>query len=132
MKKYPAFFFGHWSPLNAILDTPFSREWEKIGKTLEKPKAIISISAHFERQGTYITAMNSPKTIYDFSWFPEELYQVHYPMKWSQKIANEIMELGLFWNFYFQVFEISQFYKFLWIWKKLLRNTLILQKNFTI
>lgn len=92
MKKYPAFFFGHWSPLNAILDTPFSREWEKIGKTLEKPKAIISISAHFERQGTYITAMNSPKTIYDFSWFPEELYQVHYPMKWSQKIANEIIE----------------------------------------
>lgn len=90
--KYPAFFFWHGSPMNAILDTPFSREWKKIGKTLEKPKAIISISAHFETHGTYITAMDNPQTIYDFSWFPEELYQVHYPMKWSQKIANEIIE----------------------------------------
>lgn len=91
-KRYPAFFFWHGSPMNAILDTTFSSEWKKIGESLEKPKAIISISAHFETHGTYITAMDSPRTLYDFSWFLEELYQVQYPMKWSEKIANEIIQ----------------------------------------
>ena len=91
MKRYPAFFFGHWNPMNAILDTEFSRKWTEIGKTLEKPKAIISISAHFETHWTYITAMEKPRTIYDFGWFPKELYEVKYDMVWSEKIANEII-----------------------------------------
>lgn len=91
MKKYPAFFFGHWSPMNAILDTQFSKKWTEIGKKLEKPKAILSISAHFETQGTYITAMNNPRTIYDFWGFPRELYEVKYEMKGSEKLALEII-----------------------------------------
>lgn len=91
MNTYPAFFFGHGSPMNAILDTEFSREWRKIWKNLEKPKAIVAISAHFETHKTHLTAMSAPKTIYDFSWFPDELYHVKYDMKWSQKIAQDII-----------------------------------------
>lgn len=91
MKEYPAFFFWHGNPMNAILDNEFSRKWSEIWKTLEKPKAIISISAHFETHGTYITAMDNPKTIYDFAWFPPELYEVKYDMVWSEKIAQEII-----------------------------------------
>lgn len=91
MKTYPAFFFWHGNPMNAILDTEFSHKWTEIGKSLEKPKAIISISAHFETHGTYITAMEKPKTIYDFSGFPQELYEVKYDMNGSEKIASEII-----------------------------------------
>lgn len=91
MNKYPAFFFGHGSPMNAILDTEFSREWKKIWKNLEKPKAIIAISAHFETQKTQLTAMQNPHTIYDFSWFPDELYNVKYEMKGSEEIAQKII-----------------------------------------
>lgn len=92
MKKYPAFFFWHWNPMNAILDTEFSRKWREIGSNLKEPKAIISISAHFETHWTYITAMNNPKTIYDFWGFPDELYRVNYGMVWSEKIALEIIK----------------------------------------
>lgn len=103
MKKYPAFFFGHGSPMNAILDTEFSRVWQQIGKSLEKPKAILAISAHFETHKTHITAMESPKTIYDFSWFPQELYDVKYDMKWSEEIAQKIItdvkEFNIFPNY---------------------------------
>lgn len=91
MKKYPAFFFWHGNPMNAILNNKFSNTWSEIGKNLEKPKAIISISAHFETHWTYITAMDNPKTIYDFGWFPPELYEVKYDMVWSEKIAQEII-----------------------------------------
>lgn len=91
MKKYPAFFFWHGSPMNAVLDTEFSRKWWEIWKNLEKPKAIISISAHFETHWSYITAMDKPKTIYDFSGFPLKLYEVEYEMVWSEKIAHEII-----------------------------------------
>lgn len=92
MKKYPAFFFWHGSPMNAILDTPFSRKWEEIWKTLEKPKAILSISGHFETHGSYITAMDNPRTIYDFWGFPKELYEVKYEMKGSEELANNIIK----------------------------------------
>lgn len=91
MKKYPAFFFWHGNPMNAILNNEFSNTWSEIGKNLEKPKVIISISAHFETHWTYITAMDNPKTIYDFGWFPPELYEVKYDMVWSEKIAQEII-----------------------------------------
>ena len=32
--RFPAFFFGHGNPMNAIEDNAYSRAWRKIGASL--------------------------------------------------------------------------------------------------
>jgi len=92
-EKLPVLFIGHGSPENALLDNPFTRSLARLGKDLPKPKAILSISAHWLSEGTLITAMESPKTIYDFYGFPPPLYVVKYPAPGSQKLAARVQQL---------------------------------------
>lgn len=101
---FPAFFFWHWSPMNAIEENEFSKTWKEIWKNLEKPKAILAISAHFETNWTFIVSNEKQKIIYDFYWFPKEMYEVKYDVKWDNKLAQEIQknipEINLTKNFW--------------------------------
>ncbi|MDX1583458.1 MAG: 4,5-DOPA dioxygenase extradiol, partial [Thermoanaerobaculia bacterium] len=45
--RIPTIFFGHGNPMNALQVNDYSRAWRRIGKSLPKPKAIVSISAHW-------------------------------------------------------------------------------------
>jgi 4,5-DOPA dioxygenase extradiol len=90
MEKTPLLFVGHGNPMNAITDNIYTREWEKLGKSLNKPKAIICISAHWLTSGSFITANFHPETIYDFYGFPDELYRVKYPASGYPDLADEI------------------------------------------
>jgi 4,5-DOPA dioxygenase extradiol len=92
-KKMPVLFLGHGSPMNAIEENEFVDGFRSITKELPKPDAILCISAHWETKGTFVTAMEKPKTIYDFGGFPDELYKVKYPAPGSPALANEIMRI---------------------------------------
>ena len=44
----PAIFFGHGNPMNAIGHNGYTEAWQRIGEQTLRPKAVLSISAHWD------------------------------------------------------------------------------------
>jgi 4,5-DOPA dioxygenase extradiol len=98
----PALFVGHGAPLYVLGENKYNQAWKKIGESIPKPKAIVSISAHWLTPGkTLVTATPKPITIHDFGGFPQEMYEFQYPANGEPTLANDIastiqsIEVGL-------------------------------------
>jgi aromatic ring-opening dioxygenase catalytic subunit (LigB family) len=61
---------------------------------LNKPKAIVVFSAHWEENMVTIQSGKAPGMVYDYYGFPEASYQIKYPCKGHIELAKEIA--GLF------------------------------------
>lgn len=92
-ERMPVVFFGHGNPMNALAQNAYTEGWATIGVNIPRPKAILSISAHWYIPETAVTAITSPSTIHDFGGFPRDLYQVSYPAPGSPTLAGRVETL---------------------------------------
>src|SRR5690606_10454638 len=92
-RKMPVLFLGHGSPMNAIEENEFVQGFRKVGAQIEKPKAILVVSAHWETRGTFVTAMDNPPTIHDFGGFPRELFELQYLAPGSPELTQYTKEI---------------------------------------
>lgn len=63
---------------------------EKLPLELNKPDAIIVISAHWEESIPHIIGSKNPGLIYDYYGFPKEAYEIKYPAKGNEELAEKI------------------------------------------
>ena len=81
----------------ALRDNELTRSLRQLGdqviKEFGRPKAILMVSAHWFTRGTLIQSAREPRQVYDMYGFPEELYQVTYPVEGYADLTNRVLEL---------------------------------------
>lgn len=91
-----ALFLSHGGgPLPLLGDAAHSEMvalLKEIAGSMEKPSAIIVVSAHWEENIPTITANQNPSLLYDYGGFPEESYHIKYPCPGSPSLAKAVSE----------------------------------------
>ena len=91
--KMPALYIGHGAP--PLLDDPiWSSELSNWSSQLQKPKAILIISAHWESAPLSLSSVETgTPLIYDFGGFAQRYYEIQYRAPGAPELAARIKAL---------------------------------------
>jgi aromatic ring-opening dioxygenase catalytic subunit (LigB family) len=96
-RQSSAIFISHGGGPLPVLGDPDHHEMVEhlgnIASTIQKPSAIIVISAHWEESVATVTAHPEPPIIYDYFGFPPESYTIKYPAPGEPTLAAELVEI---------------------------------------
>jgi 4,5-DOPA dioxygenase extradiol len=87
----PVVFVGHGTPFSVIDPNVWTAQWERVGRTLPRPAAILTISAHWLTRGaSLVTASTAPQMNYDITGFPRAKYEFTHPAPGHPVVAREV------------------------------------------
>lgn len=96
-KKAPIIYLPHGGgPLPLLGDASHESLIDflkSLSDTIDKPDAIVLISAHWEEAIPTITRATQSKLLFDYYGFPDESYSIEYPAKDSPILADKIKVL---------------------------------------
>ena len=88
----PTLFISHGAPNIILSDSKSKRNIQKISKSLDIPKYIIIISAHYVTKDLKIISPKANKIMYDFYGFEDEMYKVKYEINSDEKLTFNLIE----------------------------------------
>lgn len=92
MSRMPSLFISHGSPDTVLADTAATAFMKRYAAEIERPKAIVVASAHFEVPGRIAVSVDAdPETIHDFGGFDQRLYEMHYNAPGEPDLAKRIV-----------------------------------------
>jgi 4,5-DOPA dioxygenase extradiol len=89
MSPLPSLFVSHGAPDLVVSGHQAAHFLTHLGRELPRPKAILIVSAHWERSELAVTTSPAPPTIHDFTGWPEELYRINYPAPGALWLAGQ-------------------------------------------
>jgi 4,5-DOPA dioxygenase extradiol len=92
MARPPSLFISHGSPMILIDDCPARRFFAEYGAAMDRPDAVLMISAHWETAGVAVGSADPLDTIHDFYGFPEPFYRFHYEAPGAPDVAARAAE----------------------------------------
>jgi 4,5-DOPA dioxygenase extradiol len=95
MPQIPVLFISHGAPDLPLRPSATRDFLMRLGQQLEKPTAILVISAHWNTPDPIVSAAAQPETIHDFSGFPAALYRLNYPAPGAPLLAQQIDRLSI-------------------------------------
>lgn len=93
MNALPPLFVSHGAPTLPFEDVPARAFLAHLSGHMPRPRAILMVSAHWETATPCVTTDPHPKTLHDFSGFPEALYRLAYPAPGDVALAARIIDV---------------------------------------
>lgn len=100
MSRMPTYFISHgggpwpWIPQMRAQFHNLEASLKAIVKELpEKPRAVLSISGHWETEDFAVMGAPKPPMVYDYYGFPPETYTITYPAPGAPEIAARTRDL---------------------------------------
>ena len=91
--RAPVLFISHGAPTIA-LDTVKGKRFKDWADTIERPRGILAISAHWLTEQPTIGTTTRLPLIYDFYGFPRNLYEVKYPANPAKFLAERLQDVS--------------------------------------